>query len=146
MEQTPIDIGEQKRVEAPNVAYTFGLDTCMGLAILNRQEKIAYLSHSYNFDIPKNMIERAISEASDILNLEAVMAGNIPMNEEDCADADVDFEDWKGRYNAHANLVYNHLLDSGIRKIRNDCPTEPRDTSYRMEVDPGRGKIQVREE
>ena len=144
-----VEMFEEKRVEYPDKLRTFGLDTCMGVAILNTREKIGYLGHFISNDSPEFLINQAIGEAEDIKDLEIVIAGNNPLTLDDEIDSGNKVLEASIKYSReHSEFILDMIHSKGIdlEKLKNYLSNQLPYDSYEIEVDTETCKIYIEKE
>jgi hypothetical protein len=151
-----LELGDEpKVVRYPDKIETGGIATCIAVGILNHVTKQGYLGHYYFLErSSESLIDRAISEAQNIADLEVALAGNVPFIWEDGLEFDANFEkevfdnvikDLES-HRAHGRWALQMVKSKGIRRIQNHLLENPRKDSYEMLVDTEERRIKVRKE
>ena len=142
-----VEMGSWKKVGFPDSAITRGIGSCLGIAILNKDEKIGYLGHFIGY--PEEEVEfiadLAIKEAGNPGKLEVIVAGNMPVSLEG-EDIWINIE-----FGNRAEIDYNAWLrrmlrERGIKNLFEYLLVYPVNFSYEMEVDTEKLLVDVREE
>ena len=135
-----VDFDEPKVAYFPDKLRTDGLGPCMGVGILNKKKKIAYLGHYLSFDKSStSLIDMAISENGGVDGLEAVLAGNIPIVEES-PDKIKDIN----AIISHGKYILKYIQDKGIKKINNHLADKYAPGAYRILIDTEKSKTDVK--
>ena len=142
-----IDSVEPKLVQYPDKIETGGIDTCMGVGILNHRTRKGYLGHYVSGDTSsEDLVDRAISEAQNVGDLEVALAGNSPQSKEEVAVYNGNFEEILESDRAHGRWALQMVKSKGITRIQNYLEENPNEDSYEMIVDTEQRKIEVNRE
>ncbi|MGM5484532.1 MAG: hypothetical protein ACQEP1_01525 [Nanobdellota archaeon] len=136
-EDYEIGADETAEVYPPDMAWTGGIDTCLGVGIVN--DKKGYLGHFYGGEEYRayELIDRAIEESGSISDLEVVLVGNKPV--------DVYDRKFLDNHKREKKDLVGYVEEKGI-EFRNELEKNPDGPSYTLTVDPGRGVIDVAED
>ena len=136
---------EPKIVHYPDKIETEGIGPCMAVGILNHGTRQGYLGHYVGWDTSsQTLVDRAISEAKKIGDLEVALAGNIPPSREDARSYGVNFEEILEFHKAHGRWALQMVRSKGIKRIQNYLQDDPSKHSYEVVVDTEKRKIEVR--
>ena len=140
-----IKSGEKPKVISfPGKAKIEGIETCMGVAILNYRKRKAYVGEYFNFDTSSEaLVDQAISEARKIGDLEVVLVGNIPLSRADAEFCKDDFQTVLEQYREHERWALQMLESKGITRVRNHLEQDPVDGFYKMMVYTATKRIEV---
>jgi len=145
-----VDVGgKPKVVEYPDKVETGGISTCMGVGILNRQSKKAYLEHYITNDkTSESLVDRAIKEAENIGDLEVVLVGNSPLSEEDTKLFEGDFKESLDSFREHGKWAFEMVKSKriNIKNIKNYLKNYPNENSYEIFIDTEINKIKVKKD
>jgi len=141
--------GEPIVVEYPDKGETGGISTCMGVGILNNQLKKGYLGHYISFDTDsESLVNKAVSEAKNIGDLEVALVGNIPLSEENTKFTEDNFENVLENYREHGKWALEMVKSKGIniKNIKNLLKKNPCEDSYEIFIDTELGIMEVEKE
>ena len=133
-------------INYPDIGVTDALGPCIGVALLNKISRRGYLDHVETGNYRK-VIDLALSEAGKPGELELVLAGNVPLLEEDIIRIDT-VENFRNDEKRIRKNLMDYINICGIPKnnVRTYFPNNPSLISYKMIVDTKKSKIDVERE
>jgi len=121
----------------------------MGVGILNNQLKKGYLGHYISFDTTsESLVNKAVSEAKDLGDLEVALVGNIPLSKEDARINKINLDENLRSFREHRKWTLEMIKSKGIssKKIQNYLQKYHISDSYSIFIDTGKGIIEIEKE
>ena len=140
-----VDVEDYIIVKYPDKAITVGVESCIGIGILNSKKQMGYLGHYVDLDSSvNNLVDLAIGDAKDIGDLEVVLAGLILFNEE-TPDCDLDNLEILKNQKYKRKGVLDMLYSKGIKNIKQYLNGNPEDT-YQIFIDTEKKSLKATKE